>query len=45
MTFKTRVLEWSQTSQELNKPNKCKLVLVDAYQADLNINVLQYIWW
>jgi hypothetical protein len=32
MTFKTRVLDSSQTSPELNQPNKCKLVLVDAHQ-------------
>jgi hypothetical protein len=32
MTFKTRVLNSSETSPELNQPKKCKLVLVDAHQ-------------
>jgi hypothetical protein len=35
MTFKTRVLDSSQTSPELNQPKKCKLVLVDAHQGQL----------
>jgi hypothetical protein len=32
MAFKTRVLDLSQTSQELNQPKKCKPILVDAHQ-------------
>jgi hypothetical protein len=34
MTFKTRVLDSSQTPPELNEPRKCKLVLIDAHQID-----------
>jgi hypothetical protein len=34
IAFKTRVLDLSQTSLELNQPRKYKIILVDAHQID-----------